>query len=374
MPLTYSLTFRQAAAVAAVCATLTVAACGGANGGGNPAAAACGRGGGPPAAAVKMVALEQKPIREVSEFIATLESRHSTTVQPQVDGIVTRIFVSSGDRVRPGAPLAQIDANQQQAAVRSTEASRTGTEADVQYWRQQVKRLEALVEAGAISRQEFEQAQNSLRTAEARLAALDAQVREGRVELQYYRITAPQAGIVGDIPVRVGDRVTTSTVLTTIDDNSVLEIYIQVPLDRSPDLRVGLPVEMLDSAGKVIGTNSITFVAPRVDDATQTVLVKAILREVPPSVRALQFVRSRIVWNEKPGLTIPVTAVTRVSGQYFCFVAEDNQGQLVARQRPVELGELIGNDYVVAGGLEPGQRVVVSGIQKLADGAPIRAE
>ena len=92
--------------------------------------------------------------------------------------------MKSGDHVRAGAPLVQINADKQQATVRSTEANRAGTEADVQYWRQQVKRLESLVGAGAISRQEFDQAQNSLRTAEARLAALDAQVREGRVELR----------------------------------------------------------------------------------------------------------------------------------------------------------------------------------------------
>ena len=112
-------------------------------------------------------------------------------------------------------PEDQINADKQQATVRSAEASRAGTQADVEYWTQQVKRLESLVSAGAISRQEFDQAQNQLRTAEARLAALDAQVREGRVELQYYRVDAPQAGIVGDIPIRTGDRVTTSTVITT---------------------------------------------------------------------------------------------------------------------------------------------------------------
>ena len=82
------------------------------------------------------------------------------------------------------------------------------------------------------------------------MAALDAQVREGRVELEYYRVNAPQAGVVGDITFRVGDRVTPSTVITTIDDNSALEADIQVPLDRSPDLRVGLPVQMLDSEVK----------------------------------------------------------------------------------------------------------------------------
>ena len=345
-------------------------------------AAACGSGGapaqgaaaGPPPAGVKLLTLESKPIEQASEFIATLRSLNSTSVQPEVDGFVTRIFVKSGDRVRAGTPLVQINAERQQAAVRSTEASRAGVEADVQYWRQQVKRLESLLEAGAISRQEFEQAQNSLRTAEARLGALDAQVREGRVELRFHRVVAPQAGIVGDIPIREGDRVTPATVITTIDDNTELEAYVEVPLDRSPDLRVGLPLQLLDSQGRVAVTNAITFVAPRVDDATQTVLVKSRLRDVPPSVRVQQFVRARIIWRNTPGVTVPMTAVTRISGQYFAFVAEQAENGLIARQRPVQVGELIGNDYVVAGGLKAGDRVVVAGIQKIGDGAPIKPE
>jgi RND family efflux transporter MFP subunit len=320
------------------------------------------------------VTLEQKPIEQASEFIATVRSLRSTTVQPEVDGLVTRIFVKSGDHVTAGAPLVQINAAKQQATVSSTEANRAGTDADVQYWRQQVKRLESLVGAGAISRQEFDQAQNSLRTAEARLAALDAQVREGQVELRYYRVDAPQAGVIGDIPIRTGDRVTTSTVITTIDDSGALEAYIQIPLDRSPDLRPGLPVQLLDGEGKVVATNPVTFVAPRVDDATQTVLIKSALREVPPSLRVQQFVRARVVWQSKAGVTLPVTAVSRVSGQYFCFVAEASGGGLVARQRPVQVGEMVGNDYVVTGGVKAGDKVVVSGIQKIGDGAPIKAE
>ena len=107
----------------------------------------------------------------------------------------------------------------------------------------------------------------------------------------------------GDIPIRTGDRVTTSTVITTIDENAALEAYIQIPLDRSPDLRLGLPVQLLDGEGKVVATNPITFVAPRVDDATQTVLVKSALREVPPALRVQQFIRARVVWRKAPGLT-----------------------------------------------------------------------
>lgn len=342
---------------------------------------ACNRGssapaaaGGPPPVSVAMITLEQKPIERTSEFIAQLRSQRSATIQPEVDGVITRIFVKPGDRVSRGAPLVQINADKQQAAVHSTEASRAGTAADVRYWREQVKRLEALVEAGAISRQEFDQAQTSLRTAEARLAALEAQVREGRVELEYYRVNAPQAGVIGDISLRVGDRVTSSTVITTIDDNSVLEADIQVPLDRSPELRLGLPVQMLDSQGNVTATNPISFVSPRVDERTQTVLVKSVLREAPPALRTQQFSRARIVWSREPGLTIPLTAVTRVSGLYFCFVAEDANGGMVANQRPIELDELIGNEYIVRSGLKPGDRVITTGIQKLANGAPVKAE
>jgi RND family efflux transporter MFP subunit len=356
---------RSFGPLAALCALAT--ACGG---GGTPAQGA----GGPPPAAVKLLTLEEKPIEQASEFVATVRSRASTTVQPEVDGFITRIFVKSGDRVRAGAPLVQIDSRKQQAAVNSTEAGRDGVEAQVRYWRQQVKRLEALVEAGAISRQEFEQAQTSLRNAEAQLAALDAQVREGRVELQYHRVVAPQPGIVGDIPVREGDRVTPTTVITTIDDNSEMEAYIEVPLDRSPDLRTGLSVELLDVEGKVVATNPVTFVAPRVDDATQTVLVKSRLRNAPPAIRVQQFVRARVIWRNTPGVTIPMTAVSRISGQYFAFVAEQTPNGLVARQRPLQVGELIGNDYVVTRGLKAGDQVVVAGIQKIGDGAPIKAE
>lgn len=329
----------------------------------------------PPPAAVSIVTLAERPVAQTSEFIATLRSQRSSTIQPEVSGIVTRIHVKPGDRVRPGDPIAQINGDKQQAAVRSTEASRAGTEADVEYWRGQVKRLEALVAAGAISKQEFEQAQNSLRTAEARLKAIDADLREGQVELQYYRIQAPQAGVVGDIVIRPGDRVTPSTVITTIDDNSVLEADIQIPLDRSPELRLGLPVQLLDAEGNVVATNPITFVSPRVDERTQTVLVKTSLKDAPEAVRAQQFTRARVVWREASGVTVPLVAVQRMGGLYFCFVAEPGEGgALVARQRPIQIGELIGNDYVVRDGLRAGDRVITSGIQKIGNGAPVRAQ
>jgi RND family efflux transporter MFP subunit len=356
-------------AIPLLLATALAAACGGSSAANNGAPPA------PPPAAVSIVTLAERPVAQTSEFIATLRSQRSTTIQPEVSGVVSRIFVKPGDRVRPGDPLVQINGDKQQASVRSTEAERAGTEADVEYWRGQVKRLEALVGAGAISRQEFDQAHNSLRTAEARLQAINADVREGQVELRYYRVQAPQAGVVGDIVIRAGDRITPATVITTIDDNSALDADIQVPLDRAAELRVGLPVELVDAEGKVLSTNPITFVSPRVDERTQTVLVKTAVKNAPDLARVQQFARARVVWRETPGLTVPVTAVQRISGLYFCFVAEPGEGGgLVARQRPIDVGELVGNDYIVRGGLKPGDKVITSGIQKIGNGAPVKPE
>jgi RND family efflux transporter MFP subunit len=348
-----------------------VAACGG-NG------AQAGAGGGPggpgamPPAEVRTLTLAAKPIPQTSEFVATIRSLRSTTIQPQVEGFVREIFVRAGDRVRAGQPLVQIDPEKQQANVATWESTRAAREADVAFAKQQLDRMQKLHEAGAVSRQELEQAETSHKTAQAQLAAIESQIRESRVELQYYRVTAPTAGIVGDIPVRQGDRVTPSTLITTVDQAGGLEAYISVPLERATELREGLTVELLDSNGEVIATNPITFVAPRADDATQSVLAKATLRQAPSTIRVMQYVRARIIWSNDPTLAVPVVAVNRISGQYFVFVAEQREQGFVARQKPITVGEVVGEDYVVRSGLKAGERVIVSNLQKIGDGAPVK--
>lgn len=324
-----------------------------------------------PPAAVQAMTLQPRPVPRGSEFVATIQSMESTTIQPQVEGIVTKIFVKSGDRVKPRQLLVQIDPDKQQASVGSLEAARAARQADVAYAKQQLQRMQKLFAAGAVSQQELEQAQTAEQTSEAQLAAIQQQIREGRVQLQYYRVTAPTAGVVGDIPIRTGDRVTSSTVITTIDQGRGLEAYISVPLEQSASLKPGLPVQVLNPDGSVAATNPITFIAPRADDTTQSVLVKSQLRNHPPSLRVLQYVKARIVWSESPQLTVPVIAINRMAGQYFVFVVESGPQGSVARQRPITVGEIVGNEYIVRGGLKPGDRVIVSNIQKLGDGAPV---
>jgi RND family efflux transporter MFP subunit len=351
--------------------SLTAAACGG-----NEGQAA---GGGPPAGAmppmpVEIVTLSAKPVEQTSEFVASLKSRRSSTIQPEVEGFLTRVAVRSGQNVGQGDLLFEIDSAPEQAALGSLQSMRPMRESEVEFARQQVQRNKTLLNAGAISQREVEQFESQLRSAEAQLKALDEQIRQQRSQLSYYRVTAPNPGTVGDIPVNVGDRVTRSTVLTTVDDrNDVLELYINVPVQQAPRLKVGLPVRLVDDRGQLLATNRITFVSPTVDTSTQSVLAKAQLVEGRGQFRSDEFVRARVVWSEAPGLTIPVTAVVRTTGDFFAFVAEKDQQGLVAKQKRVQLGEIIGNEYVVQGGLQPGEQLIVSGLQKIRDGAPVMA-
>ena len=321
---------------------------------------------------VKTIAVEARPIPQSTEYVATIRSLRSITVQPQVEGFVRQILVRAGERVGAGQPLIQIDPDKQQATVTGTESQRASREADLAYAGTQLARMQKLYEAGAVSRAELDQAETAHKNAEAQLSTVQSLIRENQVQLQYYRVIAPTAGIIGDIPVRQGDRVTPSTVITTIDQPEGLEAYVNVPLERAGDLRTGLTVELLDATGQVIASNPVTFIAPRADDATQTVLVKATLRQMPPATRVLQYVRARIVWSNEPVLAVPIVAVSRVAGQHFVFVAEQGEQGFVARQKPVTVGDVAGDDYVVRAGLKAGERVIVSNVQKLGDGAPVK--
>jgi RND family efflux transporter MFP subunit len=331
-------------------------------------------GGGIPATAVEIVTLEAKPVEQTTEFVGTVKSRRSTDIQPQVEGFITRIVARPGQQVGAGALLMEIDSRVQQGQINALESVLAQREIDVTYARQEAERASKLLAAGAASRMDADRAANALKAAEAQLRTVQEQIRTSRTDLSYYRVTAPTAGIVGDIPVREGDRVTKATILTSIDANAGLEVYLNVPVQQAAKLRVGLPVRIVDDTGAVIAEEKINFVSPSVDERTQTVLVKTPV-SVPGTLRTDQYVRSYVIWTTEPGLTVPVTAVTRINGQWFGFVAEPGEGGkgLVARQRSLELGPVVGSSYTVVNGLKAGEKLITGGIQKIRDGAPVQA-
>jgi RND family efflux transporter MFP subunit len=349
----------------AICCALALAACGR-----RESAGAAGPPGGMPPAPVQIVVAAPKDLEDATEYVATLKSLRSTMIQPQVEGQITRILVKSGDRVRQGTPLVQIDPARQQASVSSQEADRAAKQADLAFARAEEQRARELFAAGAISRQELERAETGVRTADAELRSLEAQTQQRQIELRYTTVAAPTDGVVGDIPVRVGNLVTPQTVLTTVEDNARLEVHVPVPIERAASLKLGLPIQVLGADGTPVASTTASFVSPHVDGESQAVLVKGIVGNTG-GLRSDQFVRARIVWATTKGITIPVVAVTRVSGQYFGFVAEPKDGGMVARQRSLKVGPMVGNDYIVLSGIQPNERIIVSGVQKLADGAPV---
>ena len=327
---------------------------------------------GPSAMPVKVLEARAIPINDATEYVATLKSRDSAVIMPQVDGQVTKIYVHSGDRVAAGTPLMEIDPLKQQATVKSQQSTQAAQEANLSWAKQQYERARGLYAAGVISRQDLDQAKTALDAAQAQVESLDAQVREQEVQLHYYRVAAPSNGIVGDVPVHVGDRVTTSTVLTTVDKPGSLEVYVYVPIEHSSQLKMNLPVQVLDSEGKVLANTRVTFISPQVDNTTQTVLVKARIPNSNDSLRQSQFIRARVVWGTHQNPQVPILAVSRLAGQYFAFVAEpQNGGSYLARQKPLKIGQTVGNDYEVQEGIKPGDKVIVSGTQFLLDGAPV---
>jgi len=124
----------------------------------------------------------------------------------------------------------------------------------------------------------------------------------------------------------------------------------------------------------VILNTRVDFISPQVDTATQTVLAKAPVDKAADRLRSLQLVKARITWSTQPGITIPVVAVSRLGGQFFAFVAEQKDGKEVARQIPLSLGEISGNDYRVLSGLKAGDEVIVAGGQNLADGMLVKIQ
>ena len=170
-----------------------------------------------------------------------------------------------------------------------------------------------------VSKQDLDQARAAQDAAQAQMDALDAQVREQQVQLHYYKVAAPRAGIVGDVPVHVGDRVTTSTQLTTVDQPGSLEVYVYVPIEHSTQLKMNLPVHVVDSEGKTLASTRVSFISPQVDNTTQTVLVKARVRNSNDALRQSQFIRARIIWGTHQNPQVPILAVSRLAGQYFAF-------------------------------------------------------
>ncbi|MEB3314176.1 MAG: efflux RND transporter periplasmic adaptor subunit [Cyanobacteriota bacterium] len=371
---------------------------------------------------VQIQTLEPGTVEDSSEFIGTLEAEQRIALKSEVSGRIAQIFVTSGDGVGQGQPIIQLRPERvgaevasaqaaaeaaafaQQAAqaqVDGAQANLARTQSDLQLAQTDFNRSQRLASKGAISRQELDSAQNrleaaraaeksaqdgwraaqaSLQQAAASLRQAQSQVNVKQEDLGFTQVVAPVAGRVGDMALRVGDFISSGQTLTTIVQNQDLFIRLQVPTRRATQLRLGLPIELLNpDTGESLATGTLGFISPDVDTSAQSILVKAGFPNEASLLRDGQLVQARIIWSTTTALLVPTVAVTRLGNQSFVFVATDQtseQGQpfQVASQRPVQLGDIQGSNYRVLEGLQVGDRVVVTNILKLKDGLPINPQ
>ncbi|RKH12884.1 efflux RND transporter periplasmic adaptor subunit [Corallococcus sp. CA053C] len=338
--------------------------------GGGPQAGQQGQGAKP--VPVQVMKVEPGPVRDTREYVGTLISRHSITLFPQVAGYVQSISARPGDTVKAGQVLLVVDPRQEQANLRASQAQRTSAIASREYARRTRERSAQLLKEGLISRQDYEQAVAQAEQSVAQARAAEAQIQSQQVQLGFFNVSAPFDGVVGDIPVKLGDSVTPQTALTRVDQSEALELSVQVPVDQASRVKVGqTPLEVLDDDGKPVVRAPAFFVATTPAPATQLVEVKAAFQNTT-GLRAGQLVRAQLVYDVRDALKMPTSAVTRQGSQAFALVVAEGDGGTVAKRQPVTLGLVEGNDYEVVKGLEAGTQVVVSGVQALRDGMPIQ--
>ena len=320
---------------------------------------------------VQTVAVTLSPVPQSSEYVATIKSRRSATLQPQVDGRLTDIRVRSGDHVQSGQLMMSIDPLHQQASVDSARATERQKKALYDYNTVEIERQRKLFEAGITSRDVFEQAQQAYDNTKADYESAVALRKTQEEQLAYYSVRAPFDGVVGDIPVHVGDYVSSTTMLTTVDENKDLEAYIYVPTERATQVRLGLDVDLMDTNGNLLEKTKIDFLSPQVDSMLQGILVKAPVHATPEILRNAQMVKARVIWSTTPMAVVPVLAVTRQGGQSFVFVARQQNGHWMAHQTAVTLGDTVGNTYSISSGLSVGDKVIVSSTQFLVNDMPV---
>ena len=324
---------------------------------------------------VQIATVKLEPVPQSSEYVATVKSRRSVTLLPQVSGLLTQILVRSGDRVKAGQRLMEIDPRQQLATVESQRATERQKKALYDYHAVEVERQRKLFEAGVTSRAVYDQERQAYENAKADYESAGQSRKTQEELLAYYTIRAPFDGVAGDIPVHVGDFVSPSsspaTVLTTVDEGKDLEAYIYIPTERSSEVRKGLEVDLTDTNGKLLEKTKIDFLSAEVDSTMQEILVKAPVHVAPDLLRTAQMVKARVIWSTKPMAVVPVLAVIRQGGQSFVFVAREQGGHTFAIQTGVTLGDTVGNAYSITSGLNAGDKVIVSATQFLVNGMPV---
>jgi len=361
---------------------------------------------------VTIEALSKQQILDASSYLGEVVSDEVIRVFGEEEGRIARVFVQDGQVVRAGQPLFQLFSGQQAATVANLAATAAATEKEIGIVAQQIKALQAdkkglqaslvynqtqldrfktLDKDQTVALKDTEQLAATVAELSEKLKSIDASIqanqqrqqqvkttvlaqraaqRAATVEHERYTVTAPFSGQIGEVIGKVGDVVDRNFMLATLTNPNTQELQVALPAEHAHKVKIGLPVKVLDSDDKVLATTRVVFKSPHVDEASQTVLVKAPLNS--RLFLPLQKVKTQFVWQHLPATTVPVSAVFRMAGQPFVYVAKPaGDNTFKATLQAVTLGGIQANRYELKTPLPAHTKIVTQGIQKLQEGAMV---
>jgi RND family efflux transporter MFP subunit len=312
-----------------------------------------------------------------NNYQGTVSALNSVELRSQIAGFITGIFFTEGDVVQKGKPLYEIDRRKYQAAVDQAEANLLSAQANLTKAQKDVERYDMLLKNDAVARQTVDQATATFETSKSQVAVAKAQVASAKTDLSYSIITAPFTGRIGISQVRLGAQVSPgSTLLNTISSENPIAVNIVID-EQDINRFYKLQAKNTDSTFKLQLSDGITTYSKPgkvltidrgVNNQTGTVTVRI---QFPNDQDVLKDGMSVVlkVLNEQSGnrILIPYKAVSEQMGEFFVFVSQDT----IAKQHKVALGPRVGSDIVIMNGIQPGDKIVTEGFQKLHDGGKI---
>ena len=342
----------------------------------------------PPATPVKVAAVQTQSVPNIIELPGRVEPIRTAEVRARVTGIVQARVYDEGTEIRKGAPLFRIDPREVQATVNQARANLQRLQATAANASAVVQRYQPLVSEQAISQQEYDAAVAAQREARAQVAAARAQLDAAQLQLSYTTVRAPISGRVGRALVTEGALVSQSegTLMTRIEQlnpifvtltqasSEVLDIRRAIAsgeLELDPNGRIEFEVQFEDGTPYPI-KGRLNFLDYSVDQSTGAVVLRG---EIPNPQQLLlpgDFVRARILAGQREGgIIVPQRAVqVGENGSTVFVVGPDGK----ARSQNVELGSLVDNGWIIKSGLKPGDKVIVSNLQKIRPGAPVKVQ
>ena len=332
-----------------------------------------------PALPATVLQVEPQRVPIALEAVGQVEGSKEVEVRARVSGILQKRLYNEGELVRAGAPMFKIDPAPFEIALAQAKAQLAQEQARNEQSRRESGRLKQLAAEKAISQKEYDDATSNLKLSDATLQAAEARVRDAELNLSYTSVSAPVSGVSGRAVRSEGSLITAGgdSLLTSISQLDPIWVRFSLAesdLAKLPQRRLvrGAPVEVkliLPDGTRYPGKGRLNFAATQIDTRLGTQQLRAEFDNAKGQLLPGQFVRAQLIAGQRDKVfLVPQTAVMQAEAGYMLFVL-DTEGK--AALRPVQLGDWIGSDWVVLGGLAAGDRVIVDNLLKLRPGAVV---